>query len=322
MAITYRAAKRTEEPEIMKLWTDVFKVPSEFFQAMLDSIDGRKLGQTRVAVDGDRIVSAVQYFIRPMRGLAGNVFKVGGIANVATYEDARGQGHSGALLQQAIKEMEKEGCEWSMLFTGVNPHYEKHGWKTQPWGHRTGALTKKSFDGFPMYRIEKLGNRVAEEIPNLCKVYDYFNANRPLSMVRSQRCWKHATYYRMHPSCCSTLVARPLGRKTVSAYVVTKPDSEKLSILEAACIPGQEAALVDLFDQLRKDCIENHTEKFAFHLPSVPCINEAVEHLVDHLETVPNTGVMIRPLGGKITEEGLQAVFQAPGAHFWPLDDF
>ncbi len=78
---------------------------------------------------GHRYLSSLQIFDRTMI-VDGQSIRFGGIGSVGTRPISQGKGYARALLERAIEVMEAEGMQGSMLFTHINPFYEKLGWNT------------------------------------------------------------------------------------------------------------------------------------------------------------------------------------------------
>ncbi|HEY0866891.1 MAG TPA: GNAT family N-acetyltransferase [Fimbriimonas sp.] len=316
----YRAVTREEEPEAMRLWTQVFNVPEGFFQTLLDVEEDRSLAQTRVAVCDGKIVSGLQFFYRDVRGLDGATSRMGGIANVATFEDARKCGHSGRLLQDAIEQMERDGCAWSMLFTGVNQHYARYGWKTVKTRSRKGNLRAGTRSGSGKYTVGALGHLLSEHLPELKVIHDEFDRSRPLSMVRSLRAWETAVYYRMGPESNSVVYTAKLDGATV-AYAVVKREAE-ISLNEIGCRTGHERALLDIMDGIRADEAAKGGTVAHLWIPFDAVGDSCVEALVEGVETLEHGYVMARPIGTSMSMEDVEALFEAPEAIYWQLDNF
>ncbi len=76
-----------------------------------------------------RYLSHVQIFDRILL-IEQNPVRYGGIGSVGTHPDHEGKGYATILLKEALSCMEKEGMQGSMLFTKIQPFYEKLGWRT------------------------------------------------------------------------------------------------------------------------------------------------------------------------------------------------
>jgi predicted acetyltransferase len=322
MATIYRPVNADEEAEVMRLWTTVFGDDKALFQSNQDSEPNRQLHQTLVAHDGERIVSTVQYFNRHTRMLDGTVQKMGAIANVATFQEARKQGHSGKLLELAIDWMRKDGCTWSQLFTGVNAHYERYGWKTIQTRYREGTLASEA-PVVGSWRVVPVNPRSdSKSLAQIAQVYDVYNANRPLTHVRTMLHWEKAVMPRMMWTNGVTYTACEGDCSKVSAYVVCKTNDDKLFIQEIGYIPGGEDAVNALMALVHELAVHRNVQIVRAHLPFEPVVNDALGRLVSGIETGYYRYMMARSLVDSLSQEDVEKPFAMDGPHFWPLDDF
>ena len=320
--VEYRALKDGEWEQCLDLWTKVFGVGAWLFQSLHESTANRKPKHTRVAVQDGRVVATVDIFLRHLRGVDGTPLLVGGIGSVATHDDARKQGHSGRLLEQAIAVMEMEGCDWSFLFTGVNAHYEKYGWHTVNLPERIAHVALQPADISAEWTVEPFLPEDAHLLPQMAKVYDSFNVTRPLTHVRSEECWKIATSIRMNRPDKRTWIVRPSAGGEISAYVVTQFFEDRIAIKEACFLPGAESAMVAAFETVREEALALNIADLNLQLPDDSALNGPLAALATGLETVNTYYAMARPIGNKMSLEQVLNLFEAPGAHHWELDAF
>lgn len=322
MSVEFRAIERHEEPEAMTLWTTVFNVGEWLFQTNLDAETERTLHQTLVAVEDGKIVSAVQYFIRHTRWLDGTVCKMGGIGNVATYDAARKKGYSGKLLEMAIENMAKDGCSWSLLFTGVNPHYERYGWKTLKTRYRQGLLNDKQ-ETLGEWRVMPVNPASdSESLTKIAEVYDAYNQSKLLTNVRTAHYWQTAVLPRMIRPGSVTYTACLGDCRKVAAYVVASTDEHALVVKEAGYVPGCEEALLATMDVVRELAVHREVDKVRAYLPYEAAMDKALSRLVKGIETGYHGHAMARPLVDNLTFEQIQECFLSENAIIWPLDDF
>lgn len=322
MSVIYRAIEKHEEPEAMRLWTTVFEVGDWLFQSNLDAETTRRLHQTLVAVEDGKIVSAVQYFIRHTRWSDGSINKMGAIANVATYEEARKKGHSGKLLELAIEKMTQDGCDWSLLFTGVNAHYERYGWKTLKTRYRYGELQDKqsTFEDWRVMPINPASDR--ESLYRIEEVYNAYNQTRPLTNVRSSHYWETAVLPRMTQPGYVTYTACLGDCRKASAYAVAQTDDESIIVKEVGVLPGCEESLMAVMDVVRELAVHREVKKVRAYMPYEKASDDALNRLAKGVETGFHSHAMARPLTSKLTFDEIQELFLAQRAIIWPLDDF
>jgi predicted acetyltransferase len=129
--ITLRPIALREHAKALDLWGRVFPVGRSFFEQYYQSDPRYREGDTLGAwEDESRLVSAVHVCRRPLAWNGPRGLLCGGIANVATLPEFRGQGLSGRLLSAAILHMEQSGMDFSMLGTGIPDHYARLGWES------------------------------------------------------------------------------------------------------------------------------------------------------------------------------------------------
>src|SRR5689334_12099346 len=112
-----RALQPEEREACLDLWCTVWAADSRPYFRRYFYGDVEWLPYyTQVAVVEGKIVSAVHIC---KRSVACGEFRLtmGGIANVATLPEYRGQGYNTACLQHAIAVMEGDAMDFSLLFT-------------------------------------------------------------------------------------------------------------------------------------------------------------------------------------------------------------
>ncbi|MGH7863577.1 MAG: GNAT family N-acetyltransferase [Candidatus Binataceae bacterium] len=122
-----RAALRSERDEVLDLlalWFD-----NRAFFALYNHNDPKfRDDLCLIARDGRKLVATVQIFDRPIN-LGGATVPMGGIGSVFTRKDYRHQRIASALMRLAVKTLEREGFELSMLFTERLTFYRQFGWR-------------------------------------------------------------------------------------------------------------------------------------------------------------------------------------------------
>lgn len=127
---------RTLRAEELDRWADhcfsVFTGDSrEYFLAHYANDPWRDLNGIFVAEDKGRIVATVRVFRRRV-WLFGREIGMGGIGEVSTKNEYRGQGLAGTLLKMAAQWMAAEGMPVSLLFASKFDFYRKFGWECIP----------------------------------------------------------------------------------------------------------------------------------------------------------------------------------------------
>ncbi len=82
-------------------------------------------------VKNHRYLSYLQIFDRTIL-FQNQAFRFGGIGSVGTRPDCRGRGYAGALLDYALRIMKEDKMKGSLLYTVIQPYYERFGWQVLP----------------------------------------------------------------------------------------------------------------------------------------------------------------------------------------------
>ena len=127
----YRVIGARDEAAALELWYPVFEPPAGFFERYFTADPWYREGDCLGAFEGDRLVSAAHFCRRPLKW-DGETVWCAAVANVATLPEYRRQGLSRDLLRMAIERMEREGLDFSMLFTRAYGHYGALGWEMVP----------------------------------------------------------------------------------------------------------------------------------------------------------------------------------------------
>jgi len=181
-----RAARESELDAIVEMLCLAFRPTGrERYEKHLKQDSSYRLDQSRVGLVGGKIVSYVRVSDRPMR-MGSCVVRMGGVGAVATHPDYRGRGYNTAVLQDAIKYMEREGYDVSMLFTGIHPHYAKLGWAPFPEHESSVKLRYKSVPAVAGCVVRGFKE---EDLEAVARVYDDHNRRRTGTLVRSRQYW-------------------------------------------------------------------------------------------------------------------------------------
>lgn len=308
-AYTFAPIRPEQWPEALALWEKVFGVGAWLFDSLHKGTERRNPEHTRVAMDASgRIVSAVDVFLREMNDAQGQPKLVGGIGSVATLEEHRKHGLSGRLLEQAIEVMEREGCAWSFLFTGVHHHYERYGWFKTPLRYKTSPILEQP-DGEGR---ELSHGEIRTFLPRLAELWRADHGTRPLAHRRTPLYWEHAIYARM-----TRPERRVLADALIRAYVVVQYDESSVAVLEAA---GDRGVLARLLGGVALEALMRGLAEATSHLPEESWCDLALLSLGNAWTSAEAPWAMSRA----VVEgpETITAAFAAPGAQHSPLDDF
>jgi GNAT superfamily N-acetyltransferase/L-amino acid N-acyltransferase YncA len=183
-----RALRENEQDACVALWCTVWPGDNEaYFRRYFEGDVEWLPYYTQVAVDGVRIVSAVQVC---KRTVACGDFRLhmGGIANVVTHPEYRGRGLNTACLRAAIGVMEADAMDFSLLFTGINGYYAREGFASIPRTRLRGTLSVDRAAEAP----DRLTVRQAraEDLSEIFAIYDAYNSTRPIAVQRTPAYWR------------------------------------------------------------------------------------------------------------------------------------
>jgi GNAT superfamily N-acetyltransferase/L-amino acid N-acyltransferase YncA len=185
---TVRSLREEEREACLDLWCSVW--PGEgsrayfrrYFYGDIDWLPD----YTQVAEIDGRIVSAV-HICRRVVACGDLKLTMGGIANVATAREFRGEGYSTACLRRAIAVMEADAMDFSLLFTGINPFYAREGFVDWPRERRRGAIRA---DFAPRPTALQVRPATDADIPVIQALYAAYNRTRPIAVQRSAAYWR------------------------------------------------------------------------------------------------------------------------------------
>ncbi|WP_175007663.1 GNAT family N-acetyltransferase [Cellulosimicrobium sp. TH-20] len=124
-----RTATPDDVPSLYALWGRAFDAP---LMVPVYETDDDRLDRTHVALDplDGGVVGSVYWTPRELGGPDGDTLRAGGVANVAIAPEARGRGLVRALLARAVEQMEQDGTDVALLFTGTPGVYRSSGFET------------------------------------------------------------------------------------------------------------------------------------------------------------------------------------------------
>jgi GNAT superfamily N-acetyltransferase len=324
-AAIYRPLRADEESAALTLWATTFdEDPQGLRQALLDD-PRRHPEQTRVAVAPDgTLLSAMHYHLREIRDVDGAPQRVGGLTVVATRPDARRQGHAGRLLEQTITAMRADGCAWSLLFTDINPYYERYGWRTYATRYRQGLLAadQPALSGASTTRAYDPRQAPGGWAP-LAVVYAEYNARRPLTTVRDLPYWARYAPEKFCAPNARVWVAVPAGEAgIVAGYVLAHFQEQTFTVLEIGVRAGAVEAIPALLAAVVEEARGRGIGMGRVYIPKEPAIDAALAGIYQEIHEDYHHVLMGLPLAPGWDDARIAAIFAAPGAISWPADDF
>ncbi|HLK61295.1 MAG TPA: GNAT family N-acetyltransferase [Chthonomonadaceae bacterium] len=188
MSIEFRDLAEAEREACLDLWCTVW--PGEnsrayFRRYFYGDVEWLPYYTQVAAVDG-KLVSAVQIC---KRTVACGEFQLtmGGIANVATLPEFRGQGYNTECLKRAIAVMEADAMDFSLLFTGIQDYYARLGYEVLPRRQISGTIRAEYTPRPSAYTVRPA---TEADLPSIHAVYEAYNAHRPIAVQRSGAYWR------------------------------------------------------------------------------------------------------------------------------------
>lgn len=126
--------------------------------------------------------------------IQGKIFKMGGVAGVATWPEFRRKGHVKELLRKSLEEMKKQGQVISFLHPFSIPFYRKYGWELifeQKISRIPVTDLKKKWDIKGKMRRLPFDDSTISSIQSVYEAYAS-NFNGPLKRTHSW--WKHRVW--------------------------------------------------------------------------------------------------------------------------------
>jgi hypothetical protein len=179
---------------------------------------------------------------------------MGGVASVCTRPEARRQGLSTRLLQDAIRLMENEGMPVSLLQTGIHDHYHRLGWEQVSLYWKTLRVDRGLRGGFevrPLQFAPRSGSHSPGDIPALARIFRTYQRKFNGGMVRHIEDWQKFTL--------APMAGEPPNRwwgaeveGRLLAYLCLEKQDDRLIVQEFGALPEGEA----LFDPLAAQVLE------------------------------------------------------------------
>lgn len=348
-----RTATPDDVPALYALWGRAFDAP--LMVPVYETDDGR-LDRTHVAVDPDdgRVVGSVYWTPRELGGPGGGTLRAGGVANVATAPEARGQGLVRALLARAVEQMEQDGADVALLFTGTPDVYRSSGFETfdvpllrgtpRPVGAPDPGHDDLDDDGLPTdaapsgrtgdapvrVRTDRLPGvpwpvwSVALGWEQLAVLHDAFDTvadgPRPLATRRTAEHWEQRIplWY----SSTEVFTARAADGQVVG-YLILEPEPDVLKVRELGVHPASDRAR-DVVDALARTTLHradlHGSATVEVRLPAHALTDRFAAAVLDAPVPSTDTTGMLRPVRAAADVAHLRDAAAAGMAFHWPGD--
>ncbi|ARU52172.1 hypothetical protein CBR64_12585 [Cellulosimicrobium cellulans] len=349
-----RTATPDDVPSLYALWDRAFDAP---LMVPVYETDDSRLDRTHVAVDPlhGGVVGSVYWTPRELGGPDGDTLRAGGVANVATAPEARGRGLVRALLSRAVEQMERDGTDVALLFTGTPDVYRSSGFETfdvpllrgapRPVDDPDPGHDDLDDDGLPTdaapsdlvgdapgrVRTDRLPGvpwpawSVALRWEQLAALHDAFDTvaggPRPLAVRRTAEHWEQRIP--LWHSGAEVFTARAADGEVVG-YLVLEPEPDVLKVRELGVDPAS-VRVHDVVDALARTTPHRaHLHGSAtveVRLPAHPLTERFAAAVLDAPTPGTDATGMLRPVraGTDVVARLREAAAAGMGFH-WPGD--
>jgi len=219
--------------------------PEDFFEPFQTCDPHWSCDQLRILWKDDRIAATVRVFMREVYD-GDNYLVMGGIGSVATHPDFRKQGLALLVLEDSIEFMKSLGVDYSSLYAGPIPLYEKLGFHVIPRITCSGKI-----------RGSKRELVYSDDIERARDIYRDYHTGLSGTFKRSDAYWDTwVKNMRMHDggvvysSDLNTYVMFSVDQQSGDIIVMDAASvsaaSNSLAVLLEEKLPGQNAMLWDI----------------------------------------------------------------------------
>lgn len=308
MTLEVRAIRENEKEECLSLWKTAFSFEGNdaYFRRYFEGDVDWLPYYTQVAALDGKIVSAVQIVKRTV-SMPDFTLTMGGIANVATLPEFRNRGYNAQCLNAAIRIMEADAMDFSLLFTGIHDYYRRFGFASLPLHELTGSLKPALKLPVTPYLVRPA---TSADLPAIRHLYNLYNLHRPLSVCRSDAYWRDWIGIEKPGALDEILVATetssgkdavPVGyvwvadRLRFSETPKSVPDELTLHEFGTAPDADPEIALA-LFSFASRWAQKYGATRLCLKLPQEPDVREAFTSLTENGKSRSEGGAMARLL--------------------------
>jgi GNAT superfamily N-acetyltransferase len=327
MIVEYRLMHANELEGLLDVWTEVYpetereRWRQEFLSIPVSS------SRTYVAVEDARVLSTALVWIREMNDAAGSARRIGNVSHVATRPAARRRGHATRLLELALETMQRNGCEFSTLFTSeeARPLYEKLSWRACPFSFWQGQLAKVELPFSAGYSVRSADPWTEPHLlETLADIYKEFNETRPLAIRRDEATWRQFTAYKIRDwvgaGASIWLASHSNAPGEICGYLLAHRADEGFLVAEMGVRTGHQAALANLLGPVLGSYQEGQTVGGRLYLPNEPDIASLLHSCFDPLMHIESDEMMVRAVNLHGNAGDLIAPSSQGTGMFWLLD--
>ncbi|GEM_PF-4468022 len=142
----------------------------------------------------EKIVSYLQLFDRSLI-FGDKVIRFGGIGSVGTRPECRGRGYAEALIRQALNIMKRDGMQGSLLYTTIQPFYQRFGWQIIPNNEQIVSVSALK----PLKPHAISSRRLHEDdFPSLHEIYTQRQTVLSGALIRNLSYWQARPQWMNH----------------------------------------------------------------------------------------------------------------------------
>ncbi|MEI6131365.1 MAG: GNAT family N-acetyltransferase [Bacillota bacterium] len=247
---------RNLKPNELEAWYDFVSeqfttTPRQYFANHFQNDPSSTLDGIFVALENNQILSTLRVFGREIY-LSGKKIQTGGIGEVCTRTDARGQNLSSSLLDCAIEYMNSNNLTISTLRTGIFDFYRRKGWETTDLAMNISDVNFSNCE-FPANKYKIRPVNWENDIPKLIEIHSKVASKLDGVFVRQNpEYWKQWTKTEAggFPILVLNMSDEPV------AYLFAKIDgASELKVLEFCALPTKEFlfdfAVKELLDEIQ-----------------------------------------------------------------------
>jgi len=266
-----RALSNRDIPAALDLiYAEWAKIPRACQEQMIRRDPWRHRQRSFGAFVGGRLVAHARFHYRPVR-INRAILRMVGVCEVVTHPDYRRRGLGHRVLKAALQWMHSSGVHFTMLYTGVHPFYAALGWGTLAQDIcyvPAGSIPQLGEAG---YRIAHLP--IEQTPPTFATIYQQSCGQHPISLLRTPAYWRNWPRWakgNLWFGLLDDLWTVASKDDTVVAYggiqrSILKDGS--VGIVEACALPGHQAALFDIHDDLIARCRQAGGDLVELNLP-------------------------------------------------------
>ncbi len=314
-AALIRALDQSDIPAALDLISAQWpEIPRACQEQMIRQDPWRRRQRSFGAFVGGRLIAHARVHHRPIR-LGQAELNMTGVCEVVTHPDHRRRGLGHAVLKAALEWLQGAGAHFVMLYTGVNPFYEKLGWGTIRQPRQCIRILEVPRLGSGRHPVSHVP--IEANLSDLAAIYDQSCGRHPIGLVRTPEYWQSWPRWAKGNLWFGLLgdtwtVAWDEGRPVAYGGVQYSLASGKtMSVVEACCQPEHEDALWDVCDDLLERCRATACESVELNLPAD---HPLVARLASLGEESPDTSGMAKIVDLRGMFEALRPVLVARSA--------